>query len=95
MMATLTIRNLSDDARDKLRRLAAKHGHSMEEEVRRILRQAVQSAEMEQNSKPHTGLGTNISAIVKEIGGGTLDLPPRSHPRTSPFGKPTSGNNQR
>ena len=93
-MATLTIRNLSDDARDKLRRLAAKHGHSMEEEVRRIIRRAVQSADMEQDSKPHTGLGSSISAIVKERGGGAFDLPTRSYPRTPPFSKPSSGNNQ-
>ncbi len=93
-MATLTIRNLSDDARDKLRLLAAKHGHSMEEEVRRIIRRAVQSSDMAQDSKPHTGLGSSISAIVKEMGGGTFDLPTRSHPRTPPFSKPTSGNNQ-
>ena len=93
-MATLTIRNLSDDARDKLRRLAAKHGHSMEEEVRRLIRRAVQSADMTQDSKPHTGLGSSISAIVKEMGGEILDLPTRSLPRTPPFNDPSSDNNQ-
>lgn len=36
-MATLTIRNLSDDVRDRIRRQAAENGRSMEEEVRRAL----------------------------------------------------------
>jgi plasmid stability protein len=40
-MATLTIRNLSDRVRDRLRLRAAKHGVSMEAEARSILAQAV------------------------------------------------------
>jgi plasmid stability protein len=36
-MATLTIRNLPDDLRDRIRREAAEHGRSMEEEARRAL----------------------------------------------------------
>jgi antitoxin FitA len=40
-MATLTIRNLEDDVRDKLRVRAANVGRSMEDEVRSILRAAV------------------------------------------------------
>ncbi|MEO8667871.1 MAG: bifunctional phosphopantothenoylcysteine decarboxylase/phosphopantothenate--cysteine ligase CoaBC, partial [Bauldia sp.] len=36
-MATLTIRNLAEATRQRLRLQAAAHGHSMEEEVRRIL----------------------------------------------------------
>ena len=36
-MATLTIRNVSDDVRDKLRARADKNGRSMEAEVRAIL----------------------------------------------------------
>jgi len=39
-MATLTIRNLSDKVRDRLRIRAAKRGLSMEAEVRNILAQA-------------------------------------------------------
>lgn len=41
LMATLTIRNLSDKVRDRLRLRAAKHGVSMEAEARSILAQAV------------------------------------------------------
>jgi plasmid stability protein len=36
-MATLTIRNLPDDIRDRIRREAAEHGRSMESEVRLTL----------------------------------------------------------
>jgi plasmid stability protein len=38
-MASITIRNLDDELKTRLRLRAAQHGHSMEEEVRGILRQ--------------------------------------------------------
>lgn len=40
-MATLTIRDLDDTIKERLRVRAAMHGHSMEEEARLILRSAV------------------------------------------------------
>ena len=40
-MATLTIRNLDETIKQRLREQAARHGHSMEEEARSILRKAV------------------------------------------------------
>lgn len=40
-MATLTIRNVDDAIKQMLRIRAARHGVSMEEEVRRILRDAL------------------------------------------------------
>lgn len=40
-MASLTVRNLSDSTKQKLRMRAAAHGRSMEEEARRILDEAV------------------------------------------------------
>ena len=40
-MATLTIRNLDETIKQRLREQAARHGHSMEEEARTILRKAV------------------------------------------------------
>ena len=40
-MATLTIRNLPDPVRDRLRLRAAKRGRSMEAEAREVLAQAV------------------------------------------------------
>lgn len=44
-MATLTIRNLDDALKARLRVVAAQHGRSMEEEVRQIIREALQQGE--------------------------------------------------
>lgn len=41
-MSNLTVRNLDDDLKTLLRMQAARHGCSMEQEVRDILRRAVQ-----------------------------------------------------
>lgn len=40
-MARMTIRNLSDDIKHRLRIRAAEYGHSMEDEARAILRAAL------------------------------------------------------
>ncbi len=40
-MASLTIRNLNEDTKQKLRIRAAAHGRSMEDEARRIIGEAV------------------------------------------------------
>lgn len=40
-MASITIRNIDNDLKEKLRVRAALHGHSMEEEARVILRRAM------------------------------------------------------
>jgi len=40
-MAQLLVRHLDDDVKAKLQRRARRHGHSTEEEVREILRNAV------------------------------------------------------
>jgi plasmid stability protein len=40
-MAQLVVRNLEDSVKARLQRQANRHGHSMEEEVRDILRNAV------------------------------------------------------
>lgn len=74
-MATLTIRNLNEETKAKLRQLAAKHGHSMEEEARRILNRAVYPS-------GNKGLGTEIAQMFTEIGGVDLPIPPRSPVRT-------------
>ena len=44
-MSMLTVRNLDPHVKDKLRHRAARHGRSMESEVRHILGAAVESAE--------------------------------------------------
>jgi plasmid stability protein len=40
-VAQLVVRNLEETVKARLRRRASRHGHSMEEEVRDILRNAV------------------------------------------------------
>ncbi len=62
-MAQLAVRNLEDDVKAKLRRRAAAHGRSMEEEVRVILRDAVREP-----TRAAGGLGTEIAALFKGIG---------------------------
>lgn len=72
----LTIRNLDDDVKSRLRRRAAKHGCSMEEEARQILRQALSG------KTPEKGLASRIHQRVMETTGGLeLELPARSQPR--------------
>ena len=44
-MASLSIRKLDHDTYDRLRRRASRHGTSMEEEARQILKQAVSPPE--------------------------------------------------
>ncbi len=62
-MAQLIVRNLEDEVKEKLRRLAAAHGRSMEEEVRAILRDAVKDG-----PRPKAGLGTRIAARFADDG---------------------------
>lgn len=66
-MASITIRNLDDDVKRRLRVRAAEHGRSMEEEARDILRQVVG-----QPSAPRN-LGQAIHARFAELGG--VDFP--------------------
>jgi plasmid stability protein len=70
-MASITIRNLDDGLKNRLRVRAAEHGRSMEEEVREILRQTV--------GKPVTpeNLGEAIHRRFAALGGVDLELPPR------------------
>jgi plasmid stability protein len=78
-MATLTIRNVDDSVKAKLRVRAAQHGRSMEEEVRRILDAAVDEA------PPQTeGLGTAIRRRFAPPGGMELEIPPREKMREPP-----------
>lgn len=76
----LTIRNLDDALKHRLRVRAAHHGHSMEEEARAILRAAL----VEPTSS--TGLGSRLHARVSALcGGGDLPIPARSPPREPPL----------
>ena len=70
-MASITIRNLDDDVKVRLRVRAAGRGHSMEEEARQILREAV-----EREAGP-TNLATAVRDRFAPLGGVELELPPR------------------
>ena len=74
-MATLTIRNLDERTKAQLRVQAARHGRSMEEEARTILRTAIETGLAEVQVER---LGNLIHAHFAELGGVELDLPERS-----------------
>jgi plasmid stability protein len=78
-MASITIRNLDDDLKQALRLAAAEHGHSMEEEVRVILRRSLAGA-------TKGGLGSRVRARFSDVGGAELDLPAHNEtPRAADF----------
>ena len=70
-MASITIRNLEDAVKQRLRMRAAEHGRSMEEEARDILRRSVG------RTAPVANLGEAIHRRFAAIGGAELDLPSR------------------
>lgn len=85
-MATMTIRNLDDDVKARLRVRAAQHGRSMEEEARSILRAALTS---EPQARTGAALVKAIRARVEPFGGIELELPPRESMREPPdFSEP-------
>jgi plasmid stability protein len=61
-MAQLVVRNLENDVKERLRRRAKKHGCSLEELVRDILRDAAK------DERPTGGLGSEIAALFKDVG---------------------------
>ncbi|MBC6416374.1 MAG: plasmid stabilization protein [Rhodospirillales bacterium] len=77
-MASITIRNLDDSLKRRLRVHAAKQGHSMEEEARRILRHAVGEAPRRLN------LAAAIRARVASLDGQEIEVPPREPMRKPP-----------
>lgn len=73
-MASLTIRKLDEDTKSQLRLQAARHGRSMEEEARTILREALA---MPNQAISGPGLGSRIHSHFSALGGVVLDLPER------------------
>ena len=81
-MASITIRNLDEGIKQRLRIRAAEHGRSMEEEARDILRLAMA------HSAPPRDLAAAIRARIAPLGGVDLDLPARDAMREPPhFGR--------
>ena len=77
-MASITIRNLDDHVKTRLRVRAADNGRSMEEEARLILRKAVESKTC------HRNLARAIRARIAPLGGVDLELPSREAGREPP-----------
>jgi plasmid stability protein len=77
-MATLTIRKLDPAVKEQLRVRAAQHGHSMEEEARRILSESCGQASRAEN------LADIALRLFGEENGVDLELPPREMGREPP-----------
>jgi plasmid stability protein len=74
-VAVLTIRNIEDGVKERLRVRAAMHGHSMEEEARMILKRAVGGID-----------GASLWALSRQLfaDGVELELPRRDGDRRAP-----------
>lgn len=78
-MGQILVRKVDDSLKRKLKRRAERHGHSMEEEVRAILRDALKDED-----KPEKGLGSKIAERfrgleldrdIEELRGYTIEPP--------------------
>ena len=76
-MASLSIRKLDDEIYDRLRDRAARHGISMEEEVRQILKRAV---------APPERLGDLFLKVFGPDRGGDLEVSSREPHEPVDFG---------
>ncbi len=74
-MPVLTIRNVPEDTKKRLRIRAAEHGRSMEAELRAIL---------EETLAPPENLGQAIHRHFAALGGVELELPERTPARDPP-----------
>jgi plasmid stability protein len=72
-MAAVSIRGLDDSVREKLRVRAARHGRSMEAEMRAILTAAVSEDTRE-------GLFPALIDRFDRLGGVEVEVPPRATP---------------
>lgn len=76
-MADISIRNLDDAVRERLRLRAAQHGRSMEAEIRVILEDAVRAGRGE-------SLIERLVAAATSAGGTELDIPRRTDAARTP-----------
>lgn len=81
-MAAVSVRDLDESVRERLRVRAAQHGRSMEAEIRAILTAAVSPP-----TDPR-GLAQTLLARFGDLGGVDLELPPRVEaPRAADLSK--------
>ncbi|CAN5236192.1 plasmid stabilization protein [soil metagenome] len=78
-MASITIRNLDDQTKNRLRIRAAHRRRSMEDEARNILREA-----LARDTAAPGNLARAITARFKPLGGVDLELPSRELIREPP-----------
>lgn len=69
-MAQLLVRQIEDDVKQRLQQRAARHGVSMEEEVREIIRSTVLKDE-----GAETGVGSRVAALFHDIPDNDEPLP--------------------
>ena len=77
-MASLTLRNIDDSLKSRLRMNAAENGRSMEEEARQILKQHLL------RKRSSAGIASRISRRFAAVGGVDLTDMHRSTPRRPP-----------
>lgn len=78
-MSSITIRNLEASVKSRLRVRAARHGRSMEEEARDILRGALAG-----KAERPTNLFEAIRRRIAPVGGVELNIPARGPMREPP-----------
>ena len=78
-MASITVRNLDEGLKRRLRIRAAENGRSMEQEARDILHAA-----LDEDTAPSKSLGTALHELFKPLGGVELEVPPREPMREPP-----------
>lgn len=78
-MASITIRDLDDRTKERLRVRAARVQRSMEEEARQILREAVASEDV-----PDEDLATRLQRRFAALGGVDIEPPTREPIRQPP-----------
>ena len=78
-MASITVRNLDDGFKRRLRMRAAEDGRSMEQEARDILRAALYD-----EAAPRKDLGSALHNLFKPFGTVELEIPEREPARELP-----------
>jgi antitoxin FitA len=78
-MASITIRNLDETVKRKLRLRAAQRNRSMEDEAREILRSV-----LSEEATLTGNLADRIRRRIEPLGGIELELPPRGSIREPP-----------
>jgi len=80
-MASITIRNLDDNVKKKLRRQAAENGRSLEAEARDILSRSAHAHSSTPPLKTGLDLFRGIRDAVEKYGGVELEFPERTPTR--------------